>query len=184
MVLGCSFRARARICFHGQQALCSEILACNVEQSRCNATTTSAWRYEKTHDRTDLLRIGYWLSVERMKQFARRRVAPTNDSAFVIREKALHSSPCDALACALAIFLGRSTRPMNLRMILIEALAVTRRPFVIVAERFTLEEGHEVCEARGRQRVNLVAYRVVHNGSLSKAVVPGGSWTQGCRLQS
>src|SRR5258705_6591884 len=132
MVLGCSFRARAGVCFHGQQALCSEILAWSVEQSRCNTTTASAWRYEKTHDRTDPLRIGYWLSVERMKQFARCRVAPTNHLAFVICEEALHSTECDAPPCTLAIFLGRSTRPMNLRMILIEALAVTRRPFLVV----------------------------------------------------
>jgi hypothetical protein len=156
MVLGCSLRAGARICFYGQQALCSEILACSVEQSRCNAATTSAWRYEKTHDRTDLLRIGYWLSVERMEQFARRRVAPTNHSAFVICEEALHSTLCDSLPCTLAIFLGCSTCPMNLRMILIEALAVTRRPFRVVAERFSLEESYEIYEARERQRLNLV----------------------------
>jgi len=44
---------------------------------------------------------------------------------------------------------------MNLRMILVEALTVARRPFLVVAKRFALEKSHEVRQTSARQRVNL-----------------------------
>src|ERR1700730_10248295 len=76
VVLRCSFDAGAWIRLHRDEALFSEVLARRVEQGCCNATTSGAWRNEETQDRADLLWIGDWLSVERMKQLARGRITP------------------------------------------------------------------------------------------------------------
>ena len=155
MILSRALRIGTGIGFYELEALGSELLTCRVKQGCCNALAPKASRYDETQDRADALGMRDRLGVEYMEQFARRRVAPTDHLASVICEEALHLTLHDALACASAVFRSRSAGPVDLRMVLVEALAIARGPLRVVAECFTLEEGHEVREAAWRQGVNL-----------------------------
>ena len=119
-------RAGSWIGLRELETLALEVLACRVEQRCCNALAPNAWCDDETQDRSDLLRMWNRLCVEHVKQFAGCRIAPAHHLASPIGKEPLHFTPKDASVRACAVYSGRSTGPMDLRMIFVEALAVAR----------------------------------------------------------
>ena len=102
------------------------------------------WRDQEANNRSDSLWVWSGFVIKCVNQVPRRGPTPSDRVVAGDSDIALHSSSLSSIASHGAVSLSRAIRPLDYIVVLVEALAIARRPLWVVGKSVTIKELQEL----------------------------------------